>query len=62
KDKEGSIKEDLVAKDEMQIDQLEDEGECVKKAQATVWPEFYEQVGGKDKINELLILLDRESI
>ncbi|WP_298939662.1 TRAP transporter substrate-binding protein [uncultured Psychromonas sp.] len=62
KEKEGSIKEELVAKYEMQIDQLEDEGEWVKKAQATVWPEFYEQVGGKDKINELLILLDRKSI
>lgn len=62
KEKEGSIKEELVAKYAIEISQLEDEAEWVKKAQATVWPEFYEQVGGKDKINELLTLLDRDNI
>ncbi|WP_413691441.1 TRAP transporter substrate-binding protein [Psychromonas sp. KJ10-2] len=62
KEKESSIKEELVSKYGMEIDQLEDEAEWVKKAQAGVWPEFYEQVGGKDKINELLSLLGREKI
>jgi len=62
KEKEGSIKEELVAKYAMQIDQLEDEAEWVKKAQASVWPEFYEQIGGKDKINELLTALGRDKI
>lgn len=62
KEKEGSIKEELVAKYAIEISQLKDEAEWVKKAQATVWPEFYEQVGGKDKINELLTLLDRDNI
>ena len=62
KEREGEIKSELVAKYSMEIDQLEDEAEWVKKAQATVWPEFYEQVGGKDKINELLTLLNRDNI
>lgn len=62
KDKEGSIKKELVEKYDMQIDQLEDEAEWVKKAQAGVWPEFYEQVGGKGKINELLRTLGRDEI
>lgn len=62
KDKETSIKEELVAKYGLEISQLEDEAEWVKKAQAGVWPEFFEQVGGKDKINELLSLLKREEI
>jgi len=62
KDKEASIKEELIAKYDMQVDVLEDEAEWAKKAQAAVWPEFFEQVGGKDKINELLTLLGRDNI
>jgi tripartite ATP-independent transporter DctP family solute receptor len=62
KEKETGIKEELVAKYGLEISQLEDEAEWVKKAQAGVWPEFFEQVGGKSKINELLSLLKREEI
>lgn len=62
KDKETSIKEELVAKYDMEISQLEDESEWVKRAQADVWPEFYEQVGGKSKINDLLRTLGRDEI
>jgi tripartite ATP-independent transporter DctP family solute receptor len=62
KGKEAGIKEELVSKYGMQIDVLEDEDEWVKKAQAGVWPEFYEQVGGKEKINELLRTLGRDEI
>lgn len=62
KDKEASIKEELIAKYDMQVDVLEDEAEWAKKAQAAVWPEFFEQVGGKEKINELLTLLGRDNI
>ncbi|MDP5252859.1 MULTISPECIES: TRAP transporter substrate-binding protein [unclassified Vibrio] len=62
KSQEASIKEELVAKYGLEIDQLEDEAEWVKRAQKGVWPEFYEQVGGKDKINELLRTLGREEI
>lgn len=62
KSQEASIKEELVAKYGLEIDQLEDEAEWVKRAQKGVWPEFYEQVGGKDKINELLRTLGRDEI
>jgi tripartite ATP-independent transporter DctP family solute receptor len=61
-EKEEGIKQELIAKYGMQIDQLEDEAEWVKRAQEGVWPEFYEQVGGKDKINELLRTLGRDEI
>ncbi len=62
KDKETAIKQELVAKYGMQISQLEDESVWVKKAQDAVWPKFYEQVGGKEKINALLRLLNRKEI
>ena len=61
-EKEEGIKQELVAKYGLQIDQLEDEKEWVKRAQEGVWPEFYEQVGGKDKINDLLRTLGRDEI
>ena len=61
-EKEEGIKQELVAKYDLQIDQLEDEKEWVKRAQEGVWPEFYDQVGGKDKINDLLRTLGREEI
>ncbi|MBR7890316.1 TRAP transporter substrate-binding protein, partial [Marinomonas sp. A79] len=62
KDKEGKIKKELVSKYGMEISQLEDETEWVKRAQANVWPEFYDQVGGKEKINALLRTLGRDEI
>jgi len=62
KEKETSIKEELVAKYSLEISQLEDEAEWVKKAQGGVWPEYYEQVGGKSKINEILRTLGRDEI
>ena len=62
KAQEENIKKELVAKYGLEIDQLEDEAQWVKKAQAGVWPEFYEQVGGKSKINELLRTLGRDEI
>ncbi|GAB3478151.1 TRAP transporter substrate-binding protein [Marinomonas epiphytica] len=62
KEKEAGIKKDLVAEYGMQIDKLEDEEKWVKAAQDGVWPEFYEQVGGKDKINELLRTIGRDEI
>lgn len=61
-EKEEGIKKELVAKYGLQIDQLEDETEWVKRAQEGVWPEFYEQVGGVDKINDLLRTLGREEL
>ncbi|MFT5706969.1 MAG: tripartite ATP-independent transporter DctP family solute receptor [Oceanospirillaceae bacterium] len=62
KDKESKIKTELVSKYGMQIDALEDEAEWAKRAQETVWPKFYDSVGGKDKVNELLKILGRPEV
>ncbi len=62
KEREGSIKKDLTKNYGLQISQLEDESVWVKKAQATVWPKFYDQIGGKEKVNQLLRVLGRTEI
>lgn len=62
KDQEATIKEELVSKYGMQIDALEDEAQWTKKAQETVWPKFYESVGGKAKVNALLKALGRPEV
>ena len=62
KEKEEGIKKELVSKYGLQIDQLEDESVWVEKAQSGVWPAYYDQVGGIDKINEFLRTLGRDEI
>ncbi len=62
KDQESTIKKALVEKYQMQIDTLEDEDQWSKLAQQKVWPSFYESVGGKAKVNELLRSLGRDEI
>ncbi|MEH6576830.1 MAG: TRAP transporter substrate-binding protein [Amphritea sp.] len=62
KDQEAIIKKELVSKYGMQIDTLQDEAEWAKRAQEAVWPKFYESVGGKDKVNELLRSLGRDEV
>lgn len=60
--KETVIKKELVSKYGMQLDTLSDEAAWAEAAQSSVWPKFYDSVGGKDKINELLRSLDRDEI
>jgi len=62
KDQEKTIKAELVSKYGMQIDKLQDEAEWAKRAQQAVWPKFYESVGGKGKVNELLRSLGRDEV
>lgn len=62
KDQEASIKQKLVSEYGMQIDTVQDEAEWAKRAQQAVWPKFYDSVGGKSKVNELLQFLGREKI
>ena len=38
----------------MQIDVLTDEDEWARRARERVWPKFYDQVGGKGAVDELL--------
>ncbi|MDI3324016.1 TRAP transporter substrate-binding protein [Pontibacterium granulatum] len=61
-EKEATIKKELVSKYGMQIDALQDEAEWAKRAQESVWPKFYESVGGKGKVNDLLRALGRDEI
>jgi len=62
KEQKSTIKKALVADYGMQLDTLSDEKEWAAKAQASVWPKFYKQVGGKDKINELLRSIGRAEL
>ncbi|WP_027857909.1 TRAP transporter substrate-binding protein [Marinobacterium jannaschii] len=62
KEKEATIKKSLVSDYGMQIDALQDEAEWAKRAQQAVWPKFYESVGGKAKVNELLRSLGRDEV
>ncbi len=39
-----------------------DETDWIKKATTTVWPKYYDSVGGKDKINALLRSINREEV
>ena len=59
RDSEAAIKEDLLAKG-MQIDDpLDGEAEWIKRATEEVWPQFYDSIGGKDKLDAVLKVLGR---
>jgi tripartite ATP-independent transporter DctP family solute receptor len=59
RDSEAAIKKDLIAKG-MQIDDpADDEKEFIDLATKAVWPNFYESIGGKDKLDNILSVLGR---
>ena len=59
RDSEAAIKEELVEKG-MQIDDpLDGEAEWIKLATEEVWPQFYDSIGGKDKLDAVLAALGR---
>lgn len=60
--KESVIKTEMTTKYNMQIDTLSDEDVWAKTARTQVWPSYYESVGGKDKINQILNLLGKETL
>ena len=45
----------------MEVNEV-DETEWIEKATTQVWPKYYESVGGKDKINDMLKILGRDLI
>lgn len=61
-EKEADIVKVLIDQYGVQIDTLNDKEEWIEKAQHEVWPKFYEKVGGKEKVNELLRVLSRQEI
>ena len=59
---EAAIKEDLLAKG-MQIDEPADgEKAWIEAATKAVWPEFYESIGGVEKLNTVLKSLGRDPV
>lgn len=59
---EAAIKADLIAKG-MQIDDpANDEKEWIEAATTQVWPNFYDSIGGKDKLNEVMRVLGRPEV
>ncbi|WP_084332419.1 TRAP transporter substrate-binding protein [Marinobacterium jannaschii] len=59
---EANIKDELVNKYDMQIDTLADEEKWANRAVEKVWPKFYDSIGGKDKLNEVLRAMGRDEV
>ena len=56
---EDKIKKDLAAKGMQISDAANGEKEFIQKATTTVWPKFYDSIGGKDKLDKVLKSLGR---
>lgn len=59
---EDQIKKNLIEKYGMQISELEDEPEWIEKLQKEVWPKYFAEVGGKERVNELLKAMGRDAL
>ena len=58
-DTEDKIRKELVVKGMQIVDPADGEKEFITKATTTVWPKFYESIGGKDKLDKVLKSLGR---
>ena len=56
---EARIKKELTAKGMQITDPADGEKEWISKATTTVWPKFYDSIGGKDKLDKILKTLGR---
>lgn len=61
-DTEDQIKKNLIENYGMQISELEDEQEWIEKLQKEVWPKYFTEVGGKERVNELLKAMGRDAL
>ncbi len=59
RDQEEAIKQDLVAKGMEIVDPANDEKEWIEKATTQVWPKFYESIGGKEKLDNVMKIVGR---
>lgn len=59
RDQEASIKETLVEQGMEIVDPADGEKEWIEKATTAVWPAFYESIGGKDKLDNVMKTLGR---
>ncbi len=62
RDQEAKIKEDLVAKGMEITDPADGEKEFIDLATTAVWPKFYESIGGKEVLNNVLTSLGRPAV
>lgn len=59
---EAKIREELVARGMEITAPADDEKQFIEMATTTVWPKFYEQIGGKEVLNGVLTSLGREQV
>lgn len=59
---EIKIKAELTKRGMIITDPANGEKEWIDKATNAVWPKFYKSVGGKDKVNEALVILGRDKV
>lgn len=62
RDKEAEIKEILIEKGMEITDPDNNEAEFIELATKAVWPNFYESIGGVEKLNEVLAEIGREPV
>jgi tripartite ATP-independent transporter DctP family solute receptor len=62
RDSEAAIKEELTEKGMAIIDPENDEAEFIELATGAVWPQFYESIGGVEKLNTVLEAIGREPV
>lgn len=59
---EAKIRDELVARGLQISDPADDEAEFIELATTNVWPKFYDQIGGKDVLNNVLTSLGRPAV
>lgn len=57
---ETKIRDELVSRGMTITDPADDEAEFIELATTTVWPKFYDQIGGKEVLDNVLTSLGRE--
>lgn len=62
KTEEAKIKAELEAKGMKIVDPADGEKEWIEKATSSVWPKYFESIGGKDKFNAIMKTLGREPV
>lgn len=62
KEQEVNIKQELQSRGMEISDPANGEKEWIEKATQQVWPKYYESIGGKEKLNEVLRSLGRDGV
>ncbi len=62
RDEEAKIKAELVSRGMEISDPADGEAEFIKLATEGVWPQFYDSIGGVEKLNEVLTALGRDPV